>query len=690
MWVIILLFFMSFGLSWTQNETTGPQPIALPAGDVRNCPTQGLTGNGLKLMQILPGGGFDNLRNVLLGDVHEYTYNNCRISRDGKFLLPDNVFLLPLEEGHREFYAELFKHWNGYTSINSRSINAGVSFFSKIGGKFSDEYLSVKKHQVSESSQTTRVKLNLKLYTIKIQPGAQLSTAFKANIFDIAAQLQNNRLDFANYLAELMVRDYGTHYITSVDAGGVAYQLDYISSDYLQQVGLDISSVTASAGASFANFGANIGSKQSSFLNVSEQFYTHRRHSEQHIIGGPQLKPGLTLQEWASGVVDNLAVVDRSGNPLHFAITPNTVPELPPVTVRRVAATVYNAINRYYMVNTRYGCTVRGSPNFDFQANVDDGSCNEPTVNFTFGGLYQSCSAASGSYIDICTADGGEQRNPLTGSFSCPQGFREVELNSGTLSHVTEVWTCRQQCRSCGSWWRRRRCCNCVNVQVERSSTAAYSAYWCAPSQSMATNRSTGYLFGGSYTSTSSNPVTDSMNCPNNYTPLRVGADIYVCGSGNVELGLRFSIPFGGFESCRVGNPLAADGAADQSTWPHQCPTGFSRHALGIDGDCEISYCAQTGVLSNLLYSPPKLPPFTPQPSVTGNTTTANSSILLLAGSNGRVWVKSDSAQWERASREAIEQLTIDPQPNSGNGNNHLGLITAISVLAVIALCIGV
>lgn len=206
----------------------------------------------------------------------------------------------------------------------------------------------------------------------------------------------------------------------------------------------------------------------------------------------------------------------------------------------------------------------------------------------------------------------------------------------------------------------------------------------------MATNRSTGYLFGGSYTSTSSNPVTDSMNCPNNYTPLRVGSDIFVCGSGNVELGLRFSIPFGGFESCRVGNPLAADGAADQSTWPHQCPTGFSRHALGIDGDCEISYCAQTGVLSNLLYSPPKLPPFTPQPSVTGNTTTANSSILLLAGSNGRVWVKSDSAQWERASREAIEQLTTDPQPNSGNGNNCLGLITAISVLAVIALCIGI
>ena len=157
------------------------------------------------------------------------------LHRDGKFLLPDNVFLLPLEEGRREFYAELFNHWSAYTSINSRSINADVSFFSKIGGKFSDEYQSVKKRQVSESSQTTRVQLGLKLYTIKIQPGAQLSTAFKANIFDIAAQLQNNELVFANYLAELMVRDYGTHYITSVDAGGVAYQLDYISSAAMRE-----------------------------------------------------------------------------------------------------------------------------------------------------------------------------------------------------------------------------------------------------------------------------------------------------------------------------------------------------------------------------------------------------------------------------------------------------------------------
>jgi len=103
-----------------------------------------------------------------------------------------------------------------------------------------------------------------------------------------------------------------------------------------------------------------------------------------------------------------------------------------------------------------------------------------------------------------------------------------------------------------------------------------YATFWCALSKSMPTSSHGGYLFGGSYTTTIVNPITNAMTCPNDYIPLHLGSDIRICVSSDYELGLRHSIPFGGFESCRVGNPLAATNATDQSKWPHQCPSGFS------------------------------------------------------------------------------------------------------------------
>ena len=109
------------------------------------------------------------------------------------------------------------------------------------------------------------------------------------------------------------------------------------------------------------------------------------------------------------------------------------------------------------------------------------------------------------------------------------------------------------------------RCCKCNNVQKSCVSTATYATFWCALSKSMPTSSHGGYLFGGSYTATIVNPITNAMTCPNDYIPLRLGSGIRICVSRDYELGLRHSIPIGGFESCRVGNPLAATNATDQN-----------------------------------------------------------------------------------------------------------------------------
>ncbi|KAI1886548.1 hypothetical protein AGOR_G00196930 [Albula goreensis] len=45
-------------------------------------------------------------------------------------------------------------------------------------------------------------------------------------------------------------------------------------------------------------------------------------------------------------------------------------------TIQKLASTISKAIQCYYTVNTYPGCTKPGSPNYNYQANVDDESCD--------------------------------------------------------------------------------------------------------------------------------------------------------------------------------------------------------------------------------------------------------------------------------------------------------------------------
>ena len=95
-----------------------------------------------------------------------------------------------------------------------------------------------------------------------------------------------------------------------------------------------------SLGASFSNENSN--SQTSSF-----SFATSRTYSRVIALGGPPFNLNSTLEEWEAGVPDALVAIDRSGDQLHFAINPNTVPELCETTVQQVSDIVYEATDRY-------------------------------------------------------------------------------------------------------------------------------------------------------------------------------------------------------------------------------------------------------------------------------------------------------------------------------------------------------
>ena len=654
-------------------------------GDVRNCPvTQPTHDNDTRLlrMEVLPGIGFDNLRNLDMSQVVVYNYSRCRITSDGQYLIPDELLVVPTRESNVQTYAQLIEHWSDYKSMTAFSVNAEATVYSMIGGKFSTEFQHVKAHQVMNKGKTTRVQIRHNLYRVSLQPDSQLHPRFKNRLLDIAANLQNNNTLYAEYLSEMLIRQYGTHVVTGVDAGAILAQLDTVKTKSTTDTDNSSFSMTASASANFFDkFSFSVGS-DFSIGSVNKEQYLRNRHSSQILsIGGPPFQPNMTIKQWQEGVPNGLVAIDRQGDPLYYVITSQTLPELPGPTLRQLMDIVYSGVVRYYQVNTHYGCTDEKSPNFNYLANIDDNSCKAAVdANFTFGGMYQTCQQVdkNNNTEDLC-ALGAAQPNPLTGNMSCPRGYQAIPLHHGTTTRVSQKKICKNVCSKCG-WWKR--CCKCMSATVNVLSAANYQAYWCAASGDG--NTAKGYLFGGLYTSKSINPVTKSMSCPGRFFALNIAGDIAVCVSDEYQLSQGYAISFGGFFSCQSGNWLSSNKAKD-------CPQGYSRVLATIEQGCAINYCAK--FKSDTSTKPPRLPPFRNKPNLKLNI----SQSLVILGPYGRMWLRDEDGNWVKHDQssmtgdELLDYLNGNgeaPHPSGGSaGNLSPGASSAISIVATLLLC---
>ena len=473
-------------------------------------------------------------------------------------------------------------------------------------------------------------------YTAKLQPDTPLNRAVQARLLKIAAHHELNRTDMATYDSQLLVRDFGTHVITSVDVGAALTQEDQVLSSFVRKYSSESNQVKASASASFFSvFKFNMGTTTTTTKTMIDEYQQSRTSSIINTFGGPVFKPqNYTADNWISNMENNLVALDRSGDPLYYVITPEVLPGVPESTVYETYESVKAAVELYYKHNMYYGCTTRDSPNFSFISNVDDGSCKPQLTNYTFGGVYQTCDQTG--ITDLCSSL--RQKNPRTGDYTCPPGYEAVLLNEGSHSATTS----QHHCHRC---WLVAHCCHDDTYY----STGTYRAYWCVAVGQVA--QQSGFLFGGVFSSKVSNPITQDQSCPAEFYPLHLLSDLTVCVSDDYELGFEYSLPFAGFYSCKSGNPLMVrknlaqtlpEGTlslssfmmqAGPTSWPHGCPKGYSQHLALVDNGCEINYCIKSGALISSKLPPVQRPPFMPAPQTVHSE---NDSVKLT--SDGSIW----------------------------------------------------
>ena len=695
---LVLLFstlIVATSLLFSKVEAQEKDALVYPIGDVRNCAglraQGGDTSKPLIRMDVLPGLGFDNLRNLDLGQVLDFNYSTCQVSGDGLYLLPDNVYLIPIQQSKVDVFAEYFNTFQDHKSLTAVSVNTQFKYsgmFSSIGGSFSTDYQDTKSKMVNHNSNSARVSLRYKLYTAHIPSDAQLHRGFKSRLLDIAANIQNNNTKLAHYLAETLVRDYGTHAITSVDAGAGLSQTTFIAQDFLKdQTGRSLVISASASGSFLGSFSASGGIKTSVSSSDIDAFNKHTTNSHVLTYGGPMFRIGnFSLTDWENGVADHLVAIDRSGVPLYSVINTNNVPELPDSTLLTVMDYVYKAVTKYYKVNTIVGCMEPSSSNFNFQANADDKSCTAERMNYTFGGIYQTCTFNQKNFNDdLC--ESASQTNPLTQNYSCPEQYQPILLHTGTISSKQKDRSCKKHCAFLGLFCHD----NCWTYELVNSAT--YHAYWCAHNPDMTVPPDSGMMFGGVYTSKQTNQITGARSCPPYYYPLHFGEDIWVCVSSDAN-GEEYNVPFGGFDSCTNGNPLAA--SANQSKdriYPHRCGKHYSQFLVTIDEGCEINYCADIIAIKKQQPHPPRLPPYHALPRMSLNVT----NILVVRGTNGKVWIKTGDGIWQeytdnqQTSQDYLKTLAQEAagpsSPNGGdnmnNDNGSVGVIIGVAIGSV-------
>ena len=542
-----------------------------------------------------------------------YNYSSCRESYDGKFLVPDSVSMFPLKEVENKLHAEIFEHWQDYKSITSSNVNAGILQL----GKFSAEIQAVREKEQLYNTITARTMFRQREYEVKLDIMSELHPAFKSRVYEIASYAQRGDVQQAVYLSENLVKDYGTHYITSVNVGAVLVKLDYLSRSYMETS--DKKAISAVASLTFPAVDLirkiiDVGGATSQATRDVESYRHQIMKLEIFTMGGALFNPNFNMSEWLADIPNNMVVVDRHADLLHGAIIPSLFPELRPETTNMVSSYIRNATDKYINNNQV------ARPNFIHtkrQHKAEAPNLNGyNAISHIITGIQEKC---------IRSVDNSHLRHTLV-------SLTGVDCLAGAEHRQVELYSVYYSSEDC-----------------------TLTTIWCTDLTPSHNTRS--YLFGGYYSNEKDNPVTGSKSCkPNFYTQYLLYGWLKICLSSDYELAMPNAIAFGGFFSCQYGNPLASS-STNESLYstpqlaPHDCPEGYTAHLMITWNTCDFHVCLESGLFSAPTFTTMnlKLPPFT-NIHEQHESSEFGSDTLQVQGSGGITLTRNVQGLWEQAS----------------------------------------
>ena len=524
----------------------------------------------------LLGSGFDPLLSEPRMPIIQLSYNKSNTNLDHNGLIPDYTIQINTPRAREEFYAQELT-WSKSTEDTQRfHMDAKASVW-KISGSFSYDNNWIHKSMSNKFHRVARITMAVRTATYVLElDRINIDSHLVEMLQEIANAVRQNTtisMGRAAWYADELIRMHGPMIIYKVDVGGHLQMLTTIDTNRWQDYNQH--DLKVAAGVHFkAIFNLDINVQNQHTSTASTAYNASLVDTTVETIGGEPWKDGQSANDWQSTLIENPAPVRTYSMPLLDIITPKRAPQMSPVDIQYARRVISERIENYILQNTYYGCRDPSAADFNPSANIHDPSACLWDRKFSFGGMFQTSPCAD-----------YQIKNELTQDLSCPKGFTAYPvLEPYRITHNTVDTTSYRSCHSC---WLVATCCKWKTRTDSHHSQCVVAPHVCMAS----INRSVthGDAFGGMFTDTMPNPITEAKNCPDGFNMIKFATDwgnkhyFAACYAPFDTMASQNGVPFGGIFSTEHTNP---------DTHDYNCPPGFGRHSLPIHGGKNVYFCA--------------------------------------------------------------------------------------------------
>jgi hypothetical protein len=496
--------------------------------------------------------------------------------------------------------AEYYDSFNDYketvTNTFTASAGGGYGMF-KASGSFSMKHQESKETFAKYKSSLLHTKLIYRSFNLYRDPVGPLEPGFVDRIEQIANSLSRNLTYNAKYNAEMVVKDYGTHYVSTAVAGAVIEQETFIDSNYAFTDAATLDSVRASAAASFGSyFHASAEDAHEVTTENKQTLSKITKHSQITTNGGPDVNKVLSMSDNETLQIDNLVSFNHDGDWLYELVRPHNFPNIDITLIFPTQILLKNAIELYYKKNTIRGCTDMSAPNYDFQANFDDGTCQSNNDSYPFGAVFQTCFPILNSPQWRC--DNFTQDNLFMGAPLCEGLFFETVPLIDEVYHF-EDRIVNEPRKECHRNWLGIKSCHWVDYYVHYKDAVQVNSFWCRKKDGVNIPAKHGAMFGGFFEEGRPNEFTGEMGCPGSFQSYRLGRSVIVCISYQYEEDHTYAVPIEKLFSCQTPENNKS------------CSSNFTQLLASVENNCDLYFCIRKQTYKQFQHPVLKRPPFT-------------------------------------------------------------------------------